>query len=1347
MFPCRVSQFHPKAELRPTTSASFLQTLLPLLLCSLSFLGFLFPTVIATWTSSSVSADDIWIPTHDASLYELSHSKTESTDDSFQHLKTYAVTKSEAEHGVTVELDSRKRALCLEIVESLAVVGELALCGVALRFHAWRPRIPAMAMMLQWVYVFFLLIVSIISATQASLHRRLKKHRTFIYGMSWIISALLVRSFITQERPQRQLALQTMDLCFASLLLLLSIFSDNKRDEVHLQKGSSSNEPSASLFSLATFTWVDPIVLQGYRKTYEIADVWELPTHDKAALVLARSRQLQRYSKFTVHLMALHGPDLFLQGLWAACSAIFTFAPTLLLKLLLQYLEDQSTSSARATWLYVVLIFVSGLLKAVTDGQASWLGTKIAIHLRAIVVGEIFAKSLRRHATTDSSQADPLEKQKDKSAESNVKTSESIVEKEKEKKFASVGNITNLMAVDSVKIANITSYIHLLWASVPTELIIGIALLYNILGYASIAGLAIMIILIPIKAVVARGFSKVQRKIMSATDARILTTSELLQSIRIIKYFVYEDRISCDVQEKRSVELKALRHRFILWTLAVTLYNTTPVLITFFSFLIYTIVDHRTLKPSVAFPALSLFALLRIPLDRLADTLANVQEALVSARRVEAYLSEGETDKYKQYHIAKTNGTSDLIGFQDADITWATGDKQAFAMTAINLNFASNALNAIVGPTGSGKTTLILALIAELNVVRGHINYPGNVGPDLSKLNARESRKSVAYCSQRAWLINDSIRQNILFGSDWDGERYSAVLTACALHTDLRILPAGDETLVGEKGIKLSGGQKQRISLARAVYSKAQHVLLDDCLSAVDSHTGQWIMDHCIAGDLMRNRTCIFVTHNVAMSMLHAKHITVLSQGKVTRQGTPDAVASMGVFPSQEASTSDPNEDSKSTQGSQQLSTSTGGSPSSSMITRTATQIDDDQLIETENPQEAQELEPLSKIIPLAEPERKVTGAIKWSNFKLYFSASGKWFYWLSMVLMFFVNQFSALSIDLWIRQWANASHEKESLDEGQLIQNQQSSDNRLLVSSFEGLGAHSLLLKTYWPSLATPNGKVNPGYYLIIYALLAVAFMMIKAMRMGLLFYGSLTASQSLHNQLLGSITRATFQFYDATPFGQMINRFSRDTEVVDQELAPVLLGFQHAAFSALTIWIVISVITPLFILPSILVVFLYFVIGKLYINSSRDLKRIESLQRSPLYQQLEEILAGNVTIRAYGHERRFFQEALARLDAHSRAFLYLWATNAWFAFRVDLTSALISFLAAAFIVASAGKINVGAAGLSLTFALTFTEHIMWLIRLYAVNEQNMNSYVTILHVVFTVADNFKRGKNQRVH
>ena len=322
---------------------------------------------------------------------------------------------------------------------------------------------------------------------------------------------------------------------------------------------------------------------------------------------------------------------------------------------------------------------------------------------------------------------------------------------------------------------------------------------------------------------------------------------------------------------------------------------------------------------------------------------------------------------------------------------------------------------------------------------------------------------------------------------------------------------------------------------------------------------------------------------------------------------------------------------------------------------------------------------------------------------------------------MFFANQFSTLSIDFWIRDWANSYREKETA-------------TYLDLRSTANLSLQLQAPSAYSVKISPPNSysavfqaatasKVNDQPFLIIYALLALIFAFVKLVRMSLLFAGSLSASRTLHTRLLTSITRASFPFYDAAPMGQIVNGFSRDIETIDQQLAPVLLDFQHAALSALTIWIVVAVTTPFFILPGIAICGIYFVIGKLYINSSRDLKRIESVQRSPLYQHLDEILAGVVTVRAYSQERRFATEAFHRLDVHSAAYLALRATNAWLAFRVDVTSSLISFFAAAFVVMAQGRINSGAAGLSLTYAITFTEHVLWLVRLYAVNEQNMNS------------------------
>lgn len=825
-------------------------------------------------------------------------------------------------------------------------------------------------------------------------------------------------------------------------------------------------------------------------------------------------------------------------------------------------------------------------------------------------------------------------------------------------------------------------------------------------------------LLLPIKILIARGFSKVQAHIMAATDTRIQATSELIQNIRVIKSFAWEDFFFSDIQAKRNLELKRLRRRFMLWTLAVTLYNTTPVLIMFFSFLIYTIVDKQDLRPSIAFPALSLFALLRIPLDKLAGALASVQEALVSVNRVEAYLKESETDNYRQHRAHCTYGDPDSVGFRDATFTWAAGDPSAFRMTGINLEFVLDELNVIIGPTGSGKTTPLLALMGEMDLLSGSINFPGNSSLKSSLSNAYYLTDSLAYCAQRPWLINATIRDNILFGSSWDGKRYSEAIDACALKEDIETLPSGDHTLVGDKGVKLSGGQKQRVALARAVYSRARTLLLDDCLSAVDTQIARWIVARCSKGELMRARTCILFTHNAELTVKHAKFVAVLEDGRIFAQGTPEEIEMEGVMDKWRTTS----QTDKDCQPSSKDGIQSSNALAALEYTAAANVKSDG--VETEE-MTADETTPLMPNVKQGlNPESKATSAIKWDDFKLYFKASGRSCFWMAMCLMFFANHFSTLRIDFWIRDWASSYQEtavKEAaryLDLGSTAK----SRFRLQAPSFYSVRI-SPPNSTYAYVQAATVSKVNDQYFLIIYALLALAFALIKLLRMSLLFAGSLSASRILHTHLLTSITRASFPFYDATPGGQIVNCFSRDIETIDQQLAPVLLGFQHAALSALTIWVVIAVTTPLCILPGIAICGIYLAIGKLYINSSRDLKRIESVQRSPLYQHLDEILAGVVTVRAYGQERRLATEALHRLDVHSAAYLALRATNAWLAFRVDVTSSLISFFAAAFVVMAQGRVNSGAAGLSLTYAITFTEHILWLVRLYSVNEQNMNS------------------------
>jgi ABC-type multidrug transport system fused ATPase/permease subunit len=258
---------------------------------------------------------------------------------------------------------------------------------------------------------------------------------------------------------------------------------------------------------------------------------------------------------------------------------------------------------------------------------------------------------------------------------------------------------------------------------------------------------------------------------------------------------------------------------------------------------------------------------------------------------------------------------------------------------------------------------------------------------------------------------------------------------------------------------------------------------------------------------------------------------------------------------------------------------------------------------------------------------------------------------------------------------------------------------------------------------LAKVAPGVDDGFYLTVYAVIGMACMLVALFRDFWLFFGSITASWTIHRRLMQSVTRAKFKFFDVTPLGQLMNRFSKDLEAVDQEVAPVAIGVMSCALAIIVTIALIAVITPGFLVAAIFISAMYFFIGRFYLRSSLHLKRLESVQRSPLFQQFGETLSGITTIRAYGDERRFIRDNMLRVNTHNRPFIYLWAANRWLSFRVDLVGDLVAFFAGAFVVLSIGTIDAGSAGLSLSYALSFTENVLWLVRLYSINEQNMNS------------------------
>ncbi|OAA58984.1 ABC bile acid transporter [Niveomyces insectorum RCEF 264] len=1330
--------------------------------------------------------------------------------------------------GSIVQADKPVGQTLSTVVEELAIVGLIVVNAIALSEGAFsghgagfgggdddndgddlfasKGRLPALVGLFTWIYTAVLVALRLVSGSNRSRIPHLWNHTAAIYALQWLFTVVLFRSVLINPTSRVTEVLVIVEFALTSLLFTLAITTrkGNKTVLIQWEDGlPPSRENLASLLSHFTFSWVDAIVWEGYKEPLEMERIWNLLPKDKAAAVLARYRRAKKTSSLAFHLLKFFKGELLVQTGWAIMSAFFTFAPTMLLKAILEYVEHPEIAPRNVLWLYVILLPVTDLIRSFGDNRALWVGRKICINIRAILVGEIYAKALRRKAAAGNDTVLGADKSKDAStgdkpptgwlapikrifggraskkdttndrngaaAQANateVSAAAAAAANDANDKLgadeqANVGTIINLMSVDSFKVSEVTAYLHFLVAAAPMQLAVSVFLLYRVMGVSAIPGFIVMALLLPINIAFAKAFNLTQKRIMAATDKRIHATNEVLQNIRIVKYFAWELRFGDIVGEKRRVELHALRQRFIVWACAVAVWNAVPILITFCCFFIYTVVEGKPLYPSVAFTAISLFMLLRYPLDQLGDMIAHVQESQVSIDRIEEFLSEEETEKFDQLgfdNIDETTGER-VIGFRNnASFIWggrgvvADDGSMAFRLLDLNVDFVIGKLNVITGPTGSGKTSMLMALLGEMTLLNGRVFLPGgrsreDVRPDPETGLA----ETCAYVAQQAWLVNGTIKENILFASPFDEQRYRDVIVACALEHDLHeTLDNGDETLVGEKGITLSGGQKQRISLARALYSNSRHLLLDDCFSAVDSHTAQWIFNNCIRGPLMRGRTCILVTHNVSLCVPYAEYVVAMNNGRIAGQGyTQDVIASgklgedlMQKLPTDAADIS---------RIPSRVPSSVGDEAESGDST---TLIDNGGAADPSLPgsnghakKQARKQNGGDRKQTVLE-ETKATGAVKWPVMKLYLGAMGSWWFWVVAALVFSLQQFSLVASNIWIKIWSN-----EYTEESTNLFRHAASSNITWSSPHSSIGQTSFvsppLSHAFSPNIANyllsvpqqwmpknstvfgtdsalsaaMSPEVNVHYYLLVLAIIGLAGSVLALIRDLWIFFGSLTASWKLHDRLMHYVSFARFKFFDVTPLGQMMNRFSKDLEAVDQEVAPVAIGVMTCALGIVITIVLIAVVTPGFLVAGVFITALYVFLGKFYLNSSRDLKRLESVQRSPLFQQFGETLSGVSTIRAYGDERRFVRDNLARINAQIRPFIYLWAANRWLAFRTDVLGDLVSFFAGVFVILSLGVIDPGSAGISLSYAIGFAENILWLVRLYAMNEQNMNS------------------------
>ena len=1092
---------------------------------------------------------------------------------------------------------------------------------------------------------------------------------------------------------------------------------------VYLSEGlEPSPEYKASFFSIFSFSWLEPMIMNAKKKLPKLNDIWSLKLEDNAYPAVLKFHRVKWHSRFAVNLFYQFRKLFFYQSVLTSLEAVFNFFPSMLLKKILEYVESPDTESASLTWLFVILMIFSAPLTSGLSGRGLFLGRRICTRMRAILISEVYSKALRRQIVASA-------KGKDEELVDESKKDAKREEGDDENLARDMGSIINLIAVDSFKVSEICGYLHYFVNSFVMA-IMAISILYSLLGWAALAGSLTIVVMIPVNYRLSRMLGNYQKKMLKVTDKRIQKLNEAFQNIRIIKYFAWESKFAEQIMDVRKEELHILWTRCVLWVVASFVWFITPTAVCLVAFYCYCVVQGKVLTTPIAFTSLSLFNLLRNPLDQFADMLSFAIQSKVSLDRIEEFLNEPETSKYEQLAMVRDKDSPE-IGFQDATFSWSVGGANDFKLRDLTINFKKGELNVIIGPTGSGKTSLLLALLGEMSLQTGKVFLPGaNPRDDLIIDSRTGLTKSVAYCSQTAWLLNGTIKENILFAAPFDEKRYKAAVEACGLKRDFEILAAGDKTEIGEKGITLSGGQKQRVSLARALYSNAECVLLDDCLSAVDSHTAVFIYENCITGSLMKNRTCILVSHNVSLTVREAAHVVILENGRVKKQGSVELLANENAF-DEDTTASVVQSRTASTANLAELNAAAEISAAHAQLTNANTAAFESALgaeqVDSEPVEDTAHIDASGKLV---EEEKKSDGSVSWDVYQSYIDLFGGPTLWVMLSSILILSQIVNIYQSYWLRLW---SMENDKLN----IASAMVSDLSMKVyakSDFAWSNVLTIIKSIEWnkPMLRTTYNDFDVSelspvnstmYYLIGYTLIGVLYSVMCSVRIVMVYFGGLGVSSKLFETLLMKVLRAETRFFDSTPIGRIMNRFSKDLESVDQELPPYAEALVVSAIGCLTTLILISYITPLFLLFGVVIAACFAYVGTLYLTLSRELKRYESITRSPINQHFTETLVGIATIRAYGDERRFMVQNMQKIDTNNRPFFFVWVNNRWMSYRAVVIGSLIVSISSALSVLAAHYIDAGLAGISLSFASSFSVNALWLLRCYADVEININA------------------------
>ncbi|KAE9972593.1 hypothetical protein EG328_004908 [Venturia inaequalis] len=1037
----------------------------------------------------------------------------------------------------------------------------------------------------------------------------------------------------------------------------------------------------ANVFSVFTFGWMTPLMKYGYKHFLTQDDLWNLRRRDttkETSIEFEKAWKVEtnkKHPSLWIAMFRSFGMPYLRGSIFKTVSDCLQFIQPQLLRLLISWVESYSPSNPeppqphiRGIAIALAMFFVS-VTQTASLHQYFQRAFETGMRIKSALTASIYIKSMRL-------------------------SNEGRAAK-------STGDIVNYMAVDVQRLQDLTQYGQQLW-SAPFQIVLCMISLYQLVGLSMIAGIGVMVLMIPANGLIARFMKSLQKRQMANKDARTRLMTEILNNMKSIKLYAWTTAFINKLNYIRNdLELKTLRKIGATQAFANFTWSTTPFLVSCSTFAVFVMTQDKPLTSDIVFPALTLFNLLTFPLSILPNVITAIIEATVAVGRLTSYFSAEELQK----DAVITEQTVEELGeesvrIRDATFTWNKADARN-VLEDINFSAHKGELTCIVGRVGAGKSSLLQAMLGDLWKISGEVVLRG----------------TSAYVAQSPWVMNASVKENIVFGHRFDPEFYDKTVKACALVEDFATLPDGDSTEVGERGISLSGGQKARLTLARAVYARADIYFLDDVLSAVDQHVGRHLINNVLGHKgLLAGKTRILATNSIPV-LMEGNYVLLLREGKIAERGTYAQLMAMKGEIANLIRTAN-NEDQSSDE----------HSPRPDSLSSEETVYDDTH----DSEDDENEMEAAQENLPQLAALRTGGGPIRRESVLTLRRASTASF-----------RGPRGKTVDE-EDGGLKSKQKKEFSEQGKVkwsVYGEYAKTSNLVavaIYMFTLIGAQtaqiggSVWLK-HWSEINGEAGT-NPqvGKYLGVYFAFGFGSSALVVVQTLILWiFCSIEASRKLHERMAFAIFRSPMEFFETTPAGRILNRFSSDIYRVDEVLARTFnMLFVNSARAAFTL-VVISVTIPVFVAAIIPLGALYLYIQRYYLRTSRELKRLDSISRSPIYAHFQESLSGISTIRAYRQQSRFSSENEWRVDANLRAYFPSINANRWLAVRLELIGSVIILTSAgmATVAVTAGNgPSAGLVGLAMSYALQITQSLNWIVRQTVEVETNIVSVERVL-------------------